>query len=87
MSGKLLGVRQMTITKAEFERIVKCEKDIEHMKETISEIKKKIKDFHGDKKENVFQVTNKKLMILLIIATLIGGTLSGVAYYLLFTYT
>ena len=53
--------------------IVKCSVKIEHLEETIKELKQELRNQRRQKIETQRQITNTRLAIYLTIASVIGG--------------
>jgi len=70
-------------TKEEFAKIAECYTKIQHLEESIREIKEELRNLRGERTESQQYISNRKLAIYLTIASILGGFLVKIFEWLL----
>jgi len=78
-----LGGNDVPATKNEWAKIVECMTEIRHLKESLEKIRQDLKAHVGEEIETQRYFSTRKLAMLMIIATICGGILGSLFFWIL----
>jgi chromosome segregation ATPase len=63
--------------------LTECATKIEHLEETVKELKQELSELRKEKKENKNRISDRRFAIYLLIASILGGTISQIISWVL----